>query len=66
MKAFKSIIDFQAHFNTDEKCRQELEPKAGMMLKSSFKVRNYKEFEGHFLQDVNSLILVCNTYLEQD
>lgn len=25
MKAFKSIIDFQAHFNNDEKCRQELE-----------------------------------------
>ncbi len=25
MKPFKSILDFQAHFNTDEKCRQELE-----------------------------------------
>lgn len=25
MKTFKNIFDFQAHFNTEEKCRQELE-----------------------------------------
>ena len=25
MKTFKNIFDFQAHFNTEEKCREELE-----------------------------------------
>jgi hypothetical protein len=25
MKTFKNIFDFQAHFNTEEKCKEELE-----------------------------------------